>query len=127
MQRTWSLLHEGPCQGLLATALRQLLAGPASPAAGVSCACWDLAAATSAPSLASAQRGRLWAELQQWANSPQQWNRLTVAPRERADMKTSDQKERLCQEPATAVAVAPAAAVASHDEAATAAEQTVIG
>ncbi len=127
MQQAHSLLHEGPSQGLLATALRQLLVGSASPAADVSCACWDLAAVISAPSLASAQRARLWAELQQWAHFSQQQNHLTVVPRERAGMNTTGQKEHLCQEPAAALAVAPAAAVAGHDEAATVAEQTMVG
>ncbi len=42
-------------------------------------------------------------------------------------MKTTVQKERLCQEPAAAVAVAPAAAAAGHDEAAKVAEQTMVG
>ena len=37
------------------------------------------------------------------------------------------QKERLCWEPAAAVAGAPAAAAVGHDEAATPAEQTMIG
>ncbi len=122
MQQARSILH----QGLLAAALRQILVGPSSHAAAVSWACWDLAAGISAPSLALTQRGRLWAKIQRWANFAHQWNRLTVAPRERDDMNMTGQKERLCQEPAAAVEVAPAAAVAGHDEAAMAAEQMMV-
>lgn len=94
--------------------------GPASHVSAVSCACWDLGAAISAPSLASAQRGKLWAELQQWAQFPQQWYCLTVVPRKKADVQTTG------QEAAAAVATAPAAAAAGHDEAATAAEQMIV-